>query len=56
MGREHGPVSAVGLIAFAALVAYVAIRRHDIQRHSVEPVRGHRTAPARVGRAQPAEG
>jgi uncharacterized membrane-anchored protein len=56
LGLGDGPVSAVGLIAFAALVAYVAIRRHDIQPHAVEPVHGHRGATARVGRPQPAEG
>jgi uncharacterized membrane-anchored protein len=36
LGFGDGPVSAVGLLAFAALVAYVAIRRHDIQPHRAE--------------------
>jgi uncharacterized membrane-anchored protein len=36
VGLGDGPVSAVGLLAFAALVAYVAIRRHDIQPHRAE--------------------
>jgi uncharacterized membrane-anchored protein len=40
LGLGDGPVSAVGLLAFAALVAHVAIRRHDIQPHAVEPAHG----------------
>jgi uncharacterized membrane-anchored protein len=44
-----GPVSAVGLLAFAALVAYVAIRRHDIQPHRAEHF------PALAREPQPAE-
>jgi hypothetical protein len=40
LGLGDGPVSAIGLAAFAALVAYVAIRRHDIQPHAVEPAHG----------------
>jgi uncharacterized membrane-anchored protein len=51
LGLGDGPVSAAGLIAFAALVAYVAIRRHDIQPHAV-----HHAGHVRVGRPQPAEG
>ena len=52
LGLGDGPVSAAGLLAFAALVAYVAIRRHDIQPHAVEPAQRH-GAPLRP---RPAEG
>jgi uncharacterized membrane-anchored protein len=52
-----GPVTGVGLIAFLALVAYVALRRHDVQMPAAtEPGRppriGLSTAPLQ---AQPAD-
>ena len=49
LGLGDGPVSALGLAAFAALVAYVAIRRHDLQPHAMAPphgLGGHEPRPA----------
>ncbi|MEA2294056.1 MAG: hypothetical protein QOE86_1695 [Solirubrobacteraceae bacterium] len=34
LGLGDGRVTALGLVGFAALVAYVAIRKHDIQPHA----------------------
>jgi uncharacterized membrane-anchored protein len=46
LGLGDGPVSLVGLIAFAALVAVVAIRKRDIQPHLPHPQLGRDVAPA----------
>jgi uncharacterized membrane-anchored protein len=47
-----GPVTAVGLLAFVGLVAYIAVAKRDIQPHVHEHAYGLR----RLGvRTQPAE-
>ena len=54
LGLGDGPVSAVGLVAFVALVAYVARSRSDIQphRHPHQAAHYHLHLP----QVQPAEG
>jgi uncharacterized membrane-anchored protein len=56
LGIGDGVVSAIGLVAFAGLVAYTAVTRRDIQPDAARASRRLATEPHRLGVPQAAEG